>query len=78
MSEALGDRSTYRQAALADYRAQYASVGASPAIVDGMVEMARGAGGRACTRRRDGRAYGTTFREWCESVLAPAVTRPRG
>ncbi len=67
-------RSPTTRSTLADYRAQYASLGASPAIVDGMVEMAQ-AQAAGVYPPASGEGVGTTFRDWCESVLAPAAAR---
>ncbi len=75
MSETLGQPVAYHQATLADYRAQYASFGASPAIVDAMVEMAEAQAAGAYPPASTGGA-GTTFEDWCKLVLAPAVARP--
>ena len=77
MSETLGRPVAYQQATLADYRAQYASLGASPAIADGMVEMAQAQAAGVYPPAGAG-GVGTTFRDWCASVLAPAVARPAG
>lgn len=76
MSETLHRPVAYHQVSLADYRAQYASLGASPAIVAGMVEMAQAQTAGVYPPASEG-GVGTTFREWCESVLAPALARPR-
>ena len=74
MSETLGQPVSYHQATLADYRAEHASHGASPAIADAMVEMAEAqAAGVYPPAGADG--VGTTYREWCGSVLRPAVGR---
>lgn len=77
MSGALGRPVGYRQAALADYRARYVSSGASPAVADAMVEMAE-AQSAGVYPPAGGGGTGTTFRAWCETVLAPAVARTRG
>jgi uncharacterized protein YbjT (DUF2867 family) len=73
MSDTLGCPVVYHQATLAEYRAQHDSLGASPAIVDGMVEMAQ-AQAAGVYPPAPGHGLGTTFRSWCESVLAPAAT----
>jgi uncharacterized protein YbjT (DUF2867 family) len=72
MSEVLGRSVAYQQATLADYRAQYESFGASPAIVDAMVEMAEAQNAGVYPSAPAG-GTGTSFREWCGSVLAPAA-----
>lgn len=75
MSETLGQSVTYRQSSLAEYRAQYAALGASPAIVDGVVEMAQ-AQAAGVYPPASGGGGGTTFRRWCTSVLAPVLAQP--
>jgi uncharacterized protein YbjT (DUF2867 family) len=75
MSETLGRPVAYQQATLADYRAQYVSLGASEAIADAMVEMVR-AQQSGVYPPVHGDGAGTTFRAWCESVLAPAAEEP--
>ena len=75
MSGALGWPVIYQQATLADYRDRYASSGASPASVAGMIEMAQAQ--LAGVYPPAGLAgAGTTFEDWCTCVLAPAVTAP--
>jgi uncharacterized protein YbjT (DUF2867 family) len=76
MSETLGLPVAYQRATLADYRARYASFGASPAVVDAMAEMAEAQAAGVYPPASAGGA-GTSFRDWCGSVLAPAVARPR-
>ena len=75
MSETLGRPVAYHQATLADYRARYTSFGASPAVVNAMVEMAQAQTAGVYPPASAG-GTGTTFRDWCTSVLAPAVARP--
>ncbi len=75
LSDALRQPVTYRQATIGEYRAQYESLGASPAIVDGMVEMARAQAAGVYPPARAGRD-GTTFSDWCTSVLAHAWALP--
>lgn len=77
MSEVLGQAIGYHQSTLADYRAQYTAFGASPAIVDGMAEMAEAQAAGVYPPASPG-GTGTTFHEWCESVLLPAVTEHDG
>ncbi|MGV9212809.1 NAD(P)H-binding protein [Micromonospora sp. RB23] len=72
ISATLGRPVTYQQATLDDHRARYASSGASPAVVDGLIEMAEAQTKGVYPPARAG-GVGTTFRQWCESVLAPAV-----
>ena len=75
ISDALGRPVTYQQATTADYRAQYASFGASPAVIDAMVEMAR-AQAAGVYPPANGAGDGTSFHHWCTSVLAPALAPP--
>ncbi|MEV4119686.1 NAD(P)H-binding protein [Micromonospora sp. NPDC049645] len=72
ISETLGQPVAYHQVTLTDYRTRYESSGASPAVVDAMVEMAE-AQAAGVYPPASVRGDGTTFREWCESVLKPAV-----
>lgn len=76
MSEALGRTVAYQQATLADYAAQYAAFGASAAMVDAMVDMAQAQAAGAYPPVNAG-GGGTTFRDWCSSVLTPALGQPR-
>ncbi len=76
MSDVLGRPVAYRQVAIDDYRAQYASFGASPAIVDGMVEMAQAQAAGVYPPAPAG-GDGTSFEQWCTSVLAPAMAGTR-
>lgn len=73
MSDVLGRPVVYHQASYADYRAQYESYGASPAIVEAVVEMAQAQEAGVYPPVTEADAGGTTFRDWCASVLAPAV-----
>jgi uncharacterized protein YbjT (DUF2867 family) len=74
IAETIGRPVAYHQATLEEYRAQYVSSGASPAVADAMVEMAEAqAAGVYPPAAED--VPGTSFREWCETVLRPALTR---
>ncbi len=60
----------YLWVTLADYRAQYASHGASPAIVDGMAEVAEA---QAAGVYPPADACGAgTFHDWCAPAAAHA------
>lgn len=74
MSEALGRPIAYHQTPLPEYRARYESLGGSPAVVDGMIELVQ-AHAAGIYPPASGGGTGTTFDEWCRSVLAPAVAR---
>lgn len=75
MSEALRRSVVYRQSTFAEYRESYAAHGASPATVQGLVEMAE-AQAAGVYPPADGNGNGTTFAEWCATVLTRAVTAP--
>jgi uncharacterized protein YbjT (DUF2867 family) len=76
MTETLGHAVVYHQVTLAEYRAQYASRGASPAIIDGLVDMAQ-AQAAGVYPPASGEGSETTFRDWCMSVLAPATLQAK-
>lgn len=76
MSQTLGQAISYHQLSLAEYRAQYESLGASPAIIDGMVAMAEAQAAGVYPPVSEA-GNGTTFGEWCTSVLAPAMACTR-
>lgn len=75
MSEPLRRSVVYRQSTFAEYRESYAAHGASPATVQGLVEMAE-AQAAGVYPPADGTGNGTTFAEWCATVLTRAVTAP--
>lgn len=74
VSATIGREIVYQQTPLDDYRAQYLSFGASPAIADAMVEMAEAQAAGVYPPAQPG-GTGTTFEQWCQDVLAPAVAR---
>jgi len=76
LTETLGRPVAYRQATLADYAAQYAALGASPAIVQSMVEMAQAQAAAVYPAAAPG-GRGTSFQDWCRLVLVPAMTARR-
>ena len=69
MSDTLGRPVVYHQATLTDYRAQLESIGASPATVLGMIEMAQ-AQAAGVYPPANPAGTGTTFEQWCRSDLA--------
>jgi uncharacterized protein YbjT (DUF2867 family) len=75
MTEVLGRPVRYRQQSLADFGATLASYGIGDAFVQGMVDMmrAKDEGLDAGLPRTPETASPTTFRQWCEDVLKPAV-----
>lgn len=74
MSEVLGRQVAYQQVTLGEYRAQYEATGASPATVEAMIETAQAQAAGAYPPVT-AEARGTTFAEWCETVLAPVLGR---
>lgn len=75
MSDVLARRIEYVQVTLDDLRAGLLARGASPAMADGMVAMmaAKNAGLDNAEPRTAENTTPTSFREWCEKVLKPAV-----
>lgn len=75
MSEVLGRPVRYQQQSLEDLRAGFVARGVGDAIVDGYVDMmrAKGDGIDDGYPRTDPTLSPTSFREWCEQSLAPAV-----
>lgn len=75
MSEVLGWPVEYVQVPLDEMRAGLLARGASPAMADGMVAMmaAKNAGLDNAEPRTAASTTPTSFREWCETVLKPAV-----
>lgn len=75
MSEVLGRPIRYRQQSLDDFRAALTARGAADTIVSGYVDMmrAKNNGLDDGVQRTDRTASPTSFRAWCEQVLAPAV-----
>ncbi|MFE3878144.1 NAD(P)H-binding protein [Kitasatospora sp. NPDC059146] len=75
MSEVLGRPVRYERQSLDDFRASLPGHGFSPALVEGYVDMMRAKddGLDAGVERTPRSASPTTFRQWCEEVLKPAV-----
>jgi uncharacterized protein YbjT (DUF2867 family) len=75
MSEVLGQPVRYRRQSLEDLGATLASYGIGDAFVQGMVDMmrAKDEGLDGGVPRTPQTASPTTFRQWCEEVLKPAV-----
>ncbi|WP_413804910.1 NAD(P)H-binding protein [Streptomyces sp. OE57] len=75
MSEVLGRSIRYRRQSLEDLRAALTGRGMGEALVQGYVDMMRSKdeGIDAGVRRTPRTASPTTFRQWCEEVLKPAV-----
>ncbi|KAA8885409.1 NAD(P)H-binding protein [Nocardia colli] len=75
MSEVLGRPVRYERQSADDFRATMTGYGSSEAFVAGYVDMMRAKddGLDAGVQRTPETASPTTFREWCEEVLKPAV-----
>jgi len=71
MSQVLDRPIACERASLEDYREQFASAGASTAVADAMVEMAQAQQAGVYPPVTPG--GGTTFADWCGSVLKPAL-----
>jgi uncharacterized protein YbjT (DUF2867 family) len=75
ISEALGRTVSYRQIPLADYRAAMMRRGASPATAQDFVRMveAQNNGIYDAEHYDPDAATTTSFRQWCQDALTPAV-----
>ncbi|MFK0262623.1 NAD(P)H-binding protein [Streptomyces angustmyceticus] len=76
MSEVLGTAVGYRQVPGADLKQRLNGAGMSDAMAQGMVDMfeAKNQGLDNAEPRTPESTTPTTFRQWCEEVLKPAVT----
>lgn len=77
MSEVLGSRVTYQQVPDTGLKDNLASAGYSDAMADAVIEMfdAKNEGLDNFEPREGEATTPTSFREWCEEVLAPAVAQ---
>ncbi|MEP7024627.1 MAG: NmrA family transcriptional regulator, partial [Actinomycetota bacterium] len=75
MSEVLGTPVRYQRQSLDDLAAGFTGYGMGGAFVQGMADMmwAKDEGLDLGVPRTPETASPTTFRQWCEEVLAPAV-----
>ncbi|GIF15161.1 NAD(P)H-binding protein [Actinoplanes teichomyceticus] len=75
MSEVLGRPIRYEHVPLDAFRAGLLATGMSASVAQGMVDMmaAKAAGLDNAQRRTPDNTTPTTFRQWCEQVLAPAL-----
>ena len=75
VSEVLGKPVRYQQIPFAAFRENIAKMGMSPSFMDGYVEMmeAKNEGLDNAQERTSEGTTPTTFRQWCEAVLKPAV-----
>ena len=75
MSEVLGQQVRFQQTAFEAYNDRFLSFGMSEAMARGMTDMARAKneGLDNAVPRTPQSTTSTSFREWCEDVLKPAV-----
>ena len=75
MSDALGRSVTFQQVTSDQLREQVSSYGLSDAMAQGMVDMmvAKDEGVDNVAARRPDVSTSTTFQQWCEDTLKPAV-----
>lgn len=75
MAEVLGKPVRFQQIPFAAYKARCLELGMSEAFAQGMVDMfvAKNSGLDNAEPRRPENATPTSFRQWCETVLRPAV-----
>ncbi|MEC3952661.1 NAD(P)H-binding protein [Nocardia sp. CDC153] len=75
MSEVLGRTVHYRQQSLDDLHASLIARGVTASIADGYIDMmnAKNHGLDNAVPRTPATSTPTTFRQWCEQTLAPAV-----
>jgi len=80
MTEVLGKPVHFQQITLEAYKATLTQRGMSDAMAQGMVDMAaaKDAGLDNAEPRTPQSTTPTSFRQWCEDVLAPAVQQPVG
>ncbi|MDH7803374.1 MULTISPECIES: NAD(P)H-binding protein [unclassified Rhizobium] len=75
ISDVLGKPVTYQQMGFDAYKARFLQLGMSEAMAQGMVEMAQAKdqGLDLAVSRTPENATLTSFRQWCEETLKPAV-----
>ncbi|MBC7999545.1 MAG: NAD(P)H-binding protein [Leptolyngbya sp.] len=80
MSEVLGLPVRYEQVSLDSHRVALQEQGMSPAMVQGIVDMmaAKNKGLDSAEPRNEQSSSRTTFRQWCETQLKPAVENASG
>ncbi len=79
MSEVLGKPVRFQQITFEAYKAGFVERGMSDAMAQGMTDMARAKneGLDNAERRTPGNTTSTSFRQWCEEELRPAVVGQR-
>jgi uncharacterized protein YbjT (DUF2867 family) len=75
MSEVLGKEIRFQQIPFEAYKARFVELGMSEAMAQGMTDMAaaKNEGLDNAVKRTPERSTPTSFRQWCEAVLKPAV-----
>ncbi|RCS23804.1 NAD-dependent epimerase/dehydratase family protein [Phyllobacterium salinisoli] len=75
ISEVLGKAVTYQQISLNAYKARFVQFGMSDAMAQGMTDMAwaKDQGLDLAVSRTPENSTPTSFRQWCEDTLKPAV-----
>jgi uncharacterized protein YbjT (DUF2867 family) len=75
MSQVLGRVVRFQQTTFEAYKARFVSFGMSDAMAQGMTDMAwaKNEGLDNAVQRTSANSTPTSFREWCEEVLKPAV-----
>ena len=76
MSEVLGKDVRFQQITFEAYKDRFVSFGMSDAMAQGMTDMAwaKNEGIDNAVRRTPQNSTPTSFRQWCEEVLKPAIT----
>ena len=76
MSEVLGKDVRFQQTTFEAYKDRFVSFGMSQAMAQGMTDMAwaKNEGIDNAVQRTPQNSTPTSFRQWCEEVLKPAVT----
>jgi uncharacterized protein YbjT (DUF2867 family) len=75
LSEVLGKQIRFQQIPFAAYKARFAELGMSGAMAQGMTDMAaaKNEGLDNAVKRTPENSTPTSFRQWCEGMLKPAV-----
>jgi uncharacterized protein YbjT (DUF2867 family) len=75
MSEVLGKPVRFQQIPFQAYKARFVEFGMSEAMAQGMTDMAaaKNEGLDNAVKRTAENSTPTSFRQWCEGVLKPAV-----
>lgn len=78
MSDVLGTEVRFQQTTFEAYTARFVELGMSEAMAQGMTDMAaaKSQGLDNAVKRTPGNSTPTSFRQWCEEVLKPAVLTP--